>query len=176
MWRSILIRRIIGMVVALLLMAAAWVIGPMRAAEASPNRWDSSVVYVENHARGWPVHKAAKNLAKGSSLTLRVVRKCPPEKPCIRVYDVRNLPGNTIGRTSSWSSDGHTVAAEVYLENTWAKKANRKQKRGLVCHELGHAVGLQHSYRGNTCMKQGAWKKRPAHISKSERRQLDRWY
>lgn len=169
----VIVARIIGMLVALLLATALWNVKP---AEATPYRWDSSVVYVENHAHGWPVHKAAKNLAKGSSLTLRVVRKCPPEKPCIRVYDVRSLPGNTIGRTSSWSSNGHTVKADVYLENKWGQRATNKQRRGLVCHELGHAVGLGHTNRGNTCMKQGASKKRPAHISKSERRQLDRWY
>lgn len=176
MWRSILIRRIIGMVVALLLMAAAWVIGPMRAAEASPNRWDNSVIYIENHASNWPVRRAAKNLSKGSSLSLRVVKQCPVNTQCVRVYDVNNISGNVIGHTKAWVYSGRIFSAEVYLENRWAKKANRKQKRGLVCHELGHAVGLEHSKRNNTCMKPGAWKKRPAHISKKERRQLDRWY
>ncbi len=146
-------------------------------ADATPYRWEESVVYVENHASAkWQVRRAANNLSKGSSLTLRVVGQCPPSSPCIRVYDTYNIPGSTIGRTSSRSSDGHTVDATVYLENKWAQKANRKQRRGLTCHELGHAVGLQHSSRGNTCMKQGAWKKRPAKISKSERRTLDRWY
>lgn len=146
-------------------------------ADATPYRWEESVVYVENHASAkWQVRRAANNLSKGSSLTLRVVGQCPPDKPCVRVYDVHNIPGTTIGRTSSWSSNGHTTRADVYLENSWAKKANRKQRRGLTCHELGHAVGLPHSSSGNTCMKQGAWRVRPAHISKKERRILDRWY
>lgn len=146
-------------------------------ADATPYRWAESVVYIENHASSkWQVRQAARNLSKGSSLTLRVVGQCPPDKPCVRVYDVNNIPGTTIGLTSSRSSDGHTVDASVYLENRWSQKANRKQRRGLTCHELGHAVGLPHTNKRNTCMKPGAWKKRPAHISKSERRKLDRWY
>lgn len=179
MRHAILIARVVGLLVALALAVTLWAgHSPEAKAAGSSGHWEPGVVYVENNAPGWPVRRVAEKLDNGLNLDLRVVRKCPEEFRCISVRSVRSIGGNTIGRANVWhfTNSGRTAKVEVLLETKWGNKATKKQRRGLVCHELGHALGLKHSNKKNTCMKQGASKRRPASINKKERRLLKNWY
>lgn len=167
---------------ALLGIATALVSGPAgkaSAAEFEPH-WQHRVVYVENHARGWPVTAAADNLDNGSGLVLQVVKRCPAKSQCIKVYDVWNIPGQTMvgNATTTYYLDGRheTIASTIRLEDSWGRHAGYYQRLSAVSHELGHAVGLSHSSHRDTCMTEFIANQPVTHISSSERAQLRRWY
>lgn len=138
-------------------------------------RFHNHIVYVENHAPGFPVRRAAEDLDNYNGLDLRVVRHCPVEEACIRVYTQRNLPGRAIGVTYTFMSGGHTVGAKVVLERKWGRHATYRERRAVACHELGHAIGLNHDH-GHTCMNSTIGRYTSPTINRHERKQLRRWY
>lgn len=147
------------------------------APKLKPYHWPSSVVYVENHAgKRWPVRRAAENLDNGSSLDLRVVKRCPAGKPCIVVDSVRSLRGDVVGHTHNRYRGSEQLSSRITLDDGWGRSVPRRWRLANVCHELGHAVGLEHSKsRRGTCMRVG-FKHVVPHLSKADRRALDRIY
>lgn len=157
-------------------LAVALTLIPAQSASASiPTHFKNHVVYVENHAPGFPVRRAAEDLDNYNGLDLRVVRRCPNSAACVRVYTQKNLPGRKIGTTWVFMSGGHTVGAKVILERKWGNRASYQERRALACHELGHAIGLNHQ-RGYTCMNATIGRHTSSTINSHERKQLRRWY
>lgn len=129
---------------------------PAAQAEATPRlRWERGTVYVENHAGPrWPVWEAAESLDNYSRLNLIVVSKCPSNSQCIKVYTRKNLPGPRVGLTGlSWGANsGRLFTATVVVERRWGGGVSQSRRKGLLCHELGHAVGLAHTSQRSSCM------------------------
>lgn len=141
----------------LALAAVVMSLGVPSAADASGRHleWAHGTVYVENHTGSrWPVRRAAASLDNHSGLHLIVVRRCPAGAQCIKVYEVGNLPGRTVGRArTTWNTaTGELFTATVYLERRYGVQRGYDRRLGLVCHELGHAVGLQHTSSRSSCM------------------------
>lgn len=146
---------------------------PATSAEALPTGWNSSVVYVENHAPKYPVKRVAENMDNGSSLDLRVVKRCPARAACIKIYTA-NMSGGQFADQSGLIHDGYTSRLTIRLDRRWERQVSAKMERVTVCHELAMGLGLRHTRRGtNSCT---SFNKRKDKISKSERRQLDRLY
>lgn len=157
-------------------LAVALTLIPAQSASATvTTRFRNHIVYVENHAPGFPVRRAAEDLDNYNGLDLRVVRRCPNGAACIRVYTRWNFPGRTIGSTRMFISGGHTVAVKIILERKWGNSASYQKRRALACHELGHAIGLNHD-GGYTCMNASIGRHTSPTIKYSERKQLRRWY
>lgn len=144
-------------------------------AQAVPTAWDSSVVYVENHARSYPVKRVAENMDNGSSLDLRVVKRCPANRPCIKVTTRANFPGNQFTESRWGVRDGRTAFVTIILDRSWERKVSAKKERITFCHELALALGLSHTgRRTKSCTSMNMRGKDK--ISKAERRQLNRLY
>lgn len=138
--------------------------------------WEHNVVYVENHAPGWPVRQAAEKLDNGLDVDLRVVSICPEGAQCIKIYSRGGLSGTRIGLTRKWTISGRTSRSEIYLDNTWRRIASRKMERALINHEIGHALGMEHRGGKRSVMNSHIGKKTKDKFSKSERRVLNRRY
>jgi len=113
--------------------------------------WAANVVYVVDATNSaWPVRTAADNLAKYSSLQLLWTRTCPVKAQCIYVK-TKQLTGTTAGLTTYAYSGTTIVAATVYLDTRFAKSSYRNRLTDTT-HELGHAVGLNHTNDKTSCM------------------------
>lgn len=136
-----------------LIMGIAVMLAAPSAANAQDGNlhWAKNTVYVVNSApSAWPVATAAKHMADYSSLQLLSARTCPAKAQCIYVKSVK-LTGNTVGSTT-YSYSGRTiVSATVYLDSRFAGSSYRNRLTDAT-HELGHAVGLNHTMDKTSCM------------------------
>jgi hypothetical protein len=60
-----------------------------------------------------------------------------------------DLSGNRAGETRLWFAGGHVDAASVLMD---ASPHPFDQLVAIACHELGHALGLDHDSRASSCL------------------------
>lgn len=112
----------------------------------------TKIVYVQSKAplSVWPVNYAAWTW--GQAVTIRFA-PCVSGYACITAYHYWAVD-NRHGYTSFWVSGTTKVAADIYLNTAY--QGNASQRRATVCHELGHALGLDyHKTIKSTCMYGG---------------------
>lgn len=70
-------------------------------------------------------------------------------------YD--ELNGGTLGVTTcdDTYSSGDCRQHHIRYSTTYTEGATTAQRRGLACHESGHAFGLMHTTSSSSCMKYG---------------------
>ncbi len=120
--------------------------------------WARNTVYVEDHTNAsWQVHSTIEVLDDHSALNLVWVKKCRAGVQCVRVR-LGSLPGNQVGETAvtyTQRSGSHVMRitrADVVLDGGWGRATSAHNRRADVCHEVGHAVGLDHVKATDTCM------------------------
>jgi predicted Zn-dependent protease len=79
--------------------------------------------------------------------------------------------GNTgwVGYTVAVVKNKHFVRVAIKLNSTYLGRRNRK----VMCHEMGHGLGLGHRSTTSSCMKQGSASKTP---DRHDYRMLERIY
>jgi len=73
-------------------------------------------------------------------------------------YDWYNeIDGGTLALTTCETtySSGDCRQHVIRVSTVYTDGASLSQRRGLMCHESGHAFGLMHSSNANSCMKYG---------------------
>lgn len=78
-------------------------------------------------------------------------RRCPPASGAVRICNFSY--GNTgwVGLTVMVAKGKHIQKVAMKLNQTYLGRKNGK----VMCHEMGHGLGLGHVSRSSSCMKQG---------------------
>lgn len=144
--------RWLGLLVSFVLVGFMLLVQPVAAnAQNGTLHWAANKVYVVDATNSaWPVKTAATNLAKYSALQLPWTKSCPAKAQCIFVK-TKKLTGTTAGLTTYAYSGRTIVSATVYLDTRFAKSSYRNRLTDAT-HELGHAVGLNHTNDKTSCM------------------------
>jgi len=110
------------------------------------------VIYVQNSAPNrWHVGAAIRVWNKGlTNVQLQAVQTCPSDGTCFKVSQVSELPRDNgrlvLGRTSTFLTKSirfnGAAVREVPAALLWV----------AACHEVGHALGAEHSASMKSCM------------------------
>lgn len=136
---------------AALLAALAVLLG---AAPASASHGDSfwrlptRTVYVEDtSSAAWPVGRAAATWSARTDVRL-VYGRCRDGAGCIRVRDTRWCDPDVYAETARQSRRVRVVTFDACD----AGRLSARERRSTACHELGHALGLDHRRPLGSCM------------------------
>lgn len=134
------------------------------AAEWCGHRWanngfeDPAVYFLDHTSSAWPVTAATNTWyqAQGIDAYYRwYTNGCPGGgRHCVNVYNGAYGSTGWVGLTS-WPYDStgdfdNTTNVTVKLNDSYGGTA--AQHRNTTCHELGHALGLDHNASTNSCM------------------------
>lgn len=138
-------------------------IGGTPSAQAAVNfvSWRKDVVYVHDLTAGlktadgspfWPVSAAAERWDDDNPVDFRyTTQACPKGAQCVVVRQAELAPP-AVGSAATGRVGNDIVSASVVLDTTFGRTNNTTRRRNVVCHELGHALGLQHRTGKGSCM------------------------
>jgi hypothetical protein len=151
------------LVVAALAAAAA----PAVASHQGPGHWSrqglgtAQAYFVDHTGANWPVSTSTYKWNEAVRPRSYYVTSCPSSSlHCIHVREYTNAtaPSGCAGAFGCTfvpvGAGNHFGNVRVYLNNTTVNTAY--QHRKTTCHELGHALGLDHRFTNDSCMTQGA--------------------
>ncbi len=117
------------------------------------------VCFYDTTGPNWPVGSATVkwNEASGiDSIYGNYRYSCPTSSYLVMVSEYNKADtvyGYAYVMPKSGDPNYHLGYAAVYLNNY--NRSSSTQGRKTTCHELGHALGLDHRYASSSCMKQG---------------------
>jgi hypothetical protein len=130
-------------------------------APVSTRSWSTPVVYVYDmtskidKADGspvWPVHAAAERWDNGNPIDFRYTTKgCPVDSQCVTVKQ-QELAAPAVGVTSTAFVGSDIKASTIVLDKTFGRTNSAARRRNVICHELGHSLGLEHRTAKTSCL------------------------
>jgi hypothetical protein len=116
---------------------------------------DPQVYFLDHTPAGYPVTNAVADWYQSPGIDAYYrwhTQGCPGGgRHCVHVYAV-NSSLSWYGQTS-WAANAPNGPAKVELNTRLL--SNATQRRKTTCHELGHALGLDHNSSTNSCLKSG---------------------
>jgi hypothetical protein len=102
--------------------------------------------------KDWNAARAVSLRRTQSSNSSSLRRDCPMKPGQIRVCDA-DYGETWLGKTDLDYSGTHIVAARVRINSHWGHGAS--YRRYVLCHEIGHSLGLWHRSKGSSCLNSG---------------------
>jgi hypothetical protein len=116
---------------------------------------DPQVYFLDHTPAGYPVTNAVNDWYQAPGIDAYYrwhTQGCPGGgRHCVHVYAV-NSAESWYGLTS-WAANAPQGPATVQLNTRLLGNATQRAK--TTCHELGHALGLDHNSSTNSCLKSG---------------------
>jgi Matrixin len=128
---------------------------------AQGGRSRAMIVFVDGTGVDWPVGTTTKRYNLASGVDSRWKFSCPAGSGyhCVIVAQYQDVTAPDQVCVGAYSctfryagSDGHWVSAWVTVNDSSVSGA--AQHRKVVCHALGHALGLEHDSSASSCMNQ----------------------
>ena len=123
--------------------------------------WPKDVVYVYDTTAGlkksdgtqvWPVKTAAARWSKGNPVEIRYTTKgCPSAVQCVTVRQPE-LADPTVGVAVTTAAGADIRSSHITLDTTFGRKNSSARRQNVVCHEMGHSLGLEHRTQTSSCM------------------------
>jgi len=137
--------------------------GVPRTADAAVSfiSWQADVIYVydttskikaKDGSPLWPVYAAAERWDDANPVDFRYTTTgCPTGSQCVTVRQAE-LAAPAAGVTATGFVGADIRSSNVTLDTTFGKVNNYDKRRNVVCHELGHSLGLKHRTETSSCL------------------------
>lgn len=123
--------------------------------------WPKDVIYVydmtaklklADGSPRWPVAAAAERWDNDNPVDFRYTTvACPAGSQCV-VVQQKELAAPTVGSAATAHVGSAIVSSTVILDTTFGRTNSATRRRNVVCHELGHTLGLEHRSGTSSCM------------------------
>ncbi len=100
----------------------------------------------------WPVRAASRDWTT-AHVRYRYVRSCGAGVPCVVVREGSYGPTDWSGSTDAFGGQMQTFAGTVQIRLNDTYRMSATEHRAVACHELGHALGLDHEGRASSCLE-----------------------
>lgn len=117
---------------------------------------DPQVYFLDHTSSAWPVTAAVNDWYRAVGIDAYYrwhTAGCPSGRHCVHVYNGRYGRTGWYGLTT-WSP-GTQGPVTVKLNDSYSLTAN--QHRTIACHELGHALSLNHNTSTSSCLYSGRY-------------------
>jgi hypothetical protein len=130
-----------------------------------PVRWarngftNPQIVFRDYSSSAWPVGTVVSKWNQASNIAASwSTSSCPATpKHCVKVYSANYGSDADWTGSTSWLWDGNTStrylvdgSVTIKLNDYWVSDAG--DRREVVCHEVGHAIGLGHNQTKSSCL------------------------
>lgn len=123
--------------------------------------WPKDIIYVYDTTSAikksdgspvWPVYAAAERWDNGNPVDFIYTTKgCRSGYQCVTVRQVELAPP-AAGKTATGFSGSNITSSKVTLDTTFGRTNTYDKRRNVVCHELGHSLGLKHRTSTTSCL------------------------
>ncbi len=154
-------RTILATLASLVIAVTSVVAAPRAEGTTMAVSWPRNVVHIQDLTAGirtadgsprWPVRLAAERWDDANPVDFRYSSgPCPSGAQCVVVRQAE-LPAPAVGSAATGRVGADLVSAVVVLDTTFGQTNGATRRRNVVCHELGHALGLPHRTGTSSCM------------------------